>query len=151
LFSVYNATKDLFISDEALVELTDKGSILYSNPKAFFKVRSISRIVNDANRLLQDISKADLTSELYLVCKIHRRGKLKFGDKKAQQTTFRRPYGLSVLRISERFVPGREYEHNLQVMQPKSDDHFSSLHKCKLMFFRPANRTVYSIRDYTHV
>jgi hypothetical protein len=112
-FSIYSNQKDAFLSEELHIEVTDKGNFLRAQTRAFFR----------------DLSKNDMTSDLYLVCRVIRRGKLRYQSKKQTQVTVRRPFALGLFKIPERFVPAKEYDHTMSLVSPKSEDNFHLLPK----------------------
>ncbi len=101
-FSLYNKTMGKFVSEDFLVRLTFNGM-----PRDEDKIGKLCTI-------FADLSKRDLTSEMYLICRIIRAGRMILSDKDMNSHTgnlsaaddkiyqsFRRPFGYGVLNISD--------------------------------------------------
>ncbi|EFA76538.1 SH3 domain-containing protein [Heterostelium album PN500] len=117
-FSIYNKTEGKFITEEYQVGLTAQGM-----PHDIDKIGKLST-------LFIDISKKELQMDLYLVCRLIRKGKmLTESSKKAGPLLYRRPFGCSVLRIEDAITVGKEMEHTIPIYTSNQESTFALLHE----------------------
>ena len=84
-----------------------------------------------------------MESELYLVCRFIRRGRINSENKKTKKELhdYRRPFGAAVLNLSDRDEIfgsfGEEKEHNLSLFTTVNENDIVNLHdsKIKINFF----------------
>ena len=136
-YSLYSAETNQFVTEEFLVKLTELG------------MPDDISLMNKLSTLFVDLDADDLRRNLYLVCRIFRRGKLiaaKPGDKshrmsvmqgggggKDVEQVYRRPFGCAVLSISK--ILGRlngEEEFSSPIYTPtagKVEELSSTLHR----------------------
>eukprot|EP01133_Synstelium_polycarpum_P010994 gene10994-12806_t len=125
-FSIYNKTEGRFITEEYQVGLTAQGM-----PHDIEKIGKLST-------LFIDISKKELQTDLYLVCRLIRKGKmLTESNKKAGPLLYRRPFGCAVLRIEDNIAVGKEMEHTIPIYTSTTEATFPILHE--MIIKNPAN------------
>ncbi|EGC38812.1 hypothetical protein DICPUDRAFT_27977 [Dictyostelium purpureum] len=118
-FSLYNKNEGKFITEEFQVGLTNLGM-----PHDIEKIGKLST-------LFTDISKKELQTELYLVVRLIRKGKmLADSNKKAGIIHYRRPFGVSVLRLTDdKLTAGKEIESIMTIYTSTQETSFSLLHE----------------------
>jgi hypothetical protein len=130
LFSLYNKTDGKFISEDFSVRLTFNGM-----PCDEDKIGKLYTI-------FADLSRRDLISEVYLLCRIVRVGRMILTDKDINNAVsmddknvavFRRPFGFGVLDISD-VVQGRQRDDSpdseeflMRIFTPTSENAFPLL------------------------
>ncbi|KYQ89326.1 SH3 domain-containing protein [Tieghemostelium lacteum] len=125
-FSIYNKNEGRFITEEYQVGLTAQGM-----PHDIEKIGKLST-------LFIDISKKELTSDLYLVCRLIRTGKMLYdSNKKAGTIHYRRPFGCSVLKIEDNVSIGKEMEHTIPIYTSTGESTFPILHE--MIIKNPSN------------
>ncbi|EGG21230.1 SH3 domain-containing protein [Cavenderia fasciculata] len=116
-FSIYNRTEGRFITEEYQVGLTALGM-----PHDVDKIGKLST-------LFVDVSKKELQADLYLVCRLVRKGKMLVDGKKTGPLPYRRPFGCSVLRIDDNITVGRELVHTIPIYTSTQESVFPILHE----------------------
>lgn len=120
-FSLYNKDQEKFISEEYSVQLTGNGMP--------FDVEKIGKL-----KVLFPLVSKDL-SQLYLVCRLLRRGKLLYENKKEKKAgEYRRPFGGSLLYLDDEKlmqISAKETEFTLPVYSPLQEHQFSNIHECE--------------------
>eukprot|EP01132_Coremiostelium_polycephalum_P004848 gene4848-6043_t len=125
-FSIYNRTESKFITEEYQVGLTAQGM-----PHDIDKIGKLST-------LFIDISKKELQSDLYLVCRLIRKGKMLYdSNKKSGSIFYRRPFGCAVLRIEDNISVGKEMEHTIPIYTSSQESQFPMLHE--MIIKNPSN------------
>ncbi|GAM25576.1 hypothetical protein SAMD00019534_087510 [Acytostelium subglobosum LB1] len=126
LFSIYNKTEGRFITEEYQVGMTAQGMP--------HDVESIGKM----STLFINISKKELQMDIYLVCRLIRKGKmLTDSSKKAGPILYRRPFGCAVLRIEDNIAAGKETEHTIPIYTTNQESNFSNIHE--MIIKNPAN------------
>ena len=81
---------------------------------------------------MQDISSRELSGgNVYLVCRLTRRGKLIFENKKEKTNEFRRPFGCAVLNLDDEMltkIAEQEQEFTLPIYTSAQENQFAHLH-----------------------
>jgi len=125
-FSIYNKNEGRFITEEYQVGLTVQGM-----PHDTDKIGKLST-------LFIDISKKELQADLYLVCRLIRKGKmLTESNKKAGTITYRRPFGCSALKLEDNITAGKETEHTMPIYTSTQEGQFPLLHE--MIIKNPSN------------
>ena len=102
-FSLYSASESKFVTEEYSLALSDQGLPL--NLALLHKMRTV----------FTDLSARDFEKDLWLVCRIYRKGRLVFDTAKAKspQRLYRRPFGCAACSLTESNIDsmvGKEYE-----------------------------------------
>ncbi|GAM22716.1 hypothetical protein SAMD00019534_058910 [Acytostelium subglobosum LB1] len=117
-FSLYSKSESKFITEEFQVGLTAQGMP--------HNVEMIGKL----STLFVDISRKELQQELYLVCRLIRRGRmLTDSNKKAGALSYRRPFGCAVLKIEDNVAYAKELEHTMPIYTASQESSFSTLHE----------------------
>lgn len=124
-FSLYSNTRKCFITEDHVLALTDAGMPI--NLKLLGKMYT----------LFKDLDAKDMDSDLYLVCRIYRQGRLKFdpSKKKAPSHFYRRPFGCAAFNVSSCGLDvslGKEYQppnSALTIYTSPSESSFAKLHE----------------------
>lgn len=129
-FSIYNKTKGKFVTENYLVRLTFNGM-----PKEEDKIGRLRTI-------FADLSKSDLSNELFLVCKIVRSGRMVLPGEKEMNSgslpddysnvssPFRRPFGYAVLDLSEilaNCTTKEDQDHLMRIYTTQNESNFPLL------------------------
>jgi hypothetical protein len=96
LFSLYSEGEQRFITEDYSLALSDQG--LPINLSLLHKMRTVFR----------DLTAKDFASDLWLVCRIYRKGRLVFDTAKAKspQRLYRRPFGCAACSLTESGIDG---------------------------------------------
>lgn len=137
-FSLYSRKLKKFVSEEFMVELTALG--MPANEK----------LINNIRTVFRDVSETEYLTDLFLVIRIYRKGKLvqdpnekmpsaiaimKQQAQGIKQEGFRRPFGVAVMDltpavISDHLTGGKEYAPgNLALFFASQENNFSNLHE----------------------
>jgi len=130
-FSLYSNKANKRVTEEFQVCLSSMGL-----PKDENKI-------GGAKGLFKGLEEADLQSELYLVCRIIREGKMMMrkikvkADKKKESgsltkdksSKLRRPFGVAVLPLDDSVFDGEEKKIRIWKFKGCEEEHFSSLHQ----------------------
>ncbi|XP_008198391.1 dedicator of cytokinesis protein 3 isoform X2 [Tribolium castaneum] len=126
-FSLYDASKQKYISERFLVKISKEGFSNY-----------VEKLHSNCT-VFTDLGNSDLSRDIYLVAHVMRIGKMIYSDNKKTeknavllQQVFKRPHGVAVHNLGEYLMPkegdSEEKELNLKVYQGEEKD-FHQLHE----------------------
>ncbi|XP_044271519.1 dedicator of cytokinesis protein 3 isoform X2 [Tribolium madens] len=126
-FSLYDASKQRYISERFLVKISKEGFSNY-----------VEKLHSNCT-VFTDLGNSDLSRDIYLVAHVMRIGKMIYSDNKKteknailQQQVFKRPHGVAVHNLGEYLMPkegdSEEKELNMKVYQGEEKD-FHQLHE----------------------
>lgn len=116
LFSVWNRTAQRQLSEEWQVRMTGQGM-----PEDMERIGQLRVVFRDLPA--KDFEMA--AQELYLICKIVRRGKLKAQQKDKKGVEYRRPFAAAVFPLTG--MSAREKEQIVPILAASSEDAFVQL------------------------
>eukprot|EP01114_Cavostelium_apophysatum_P020900 TRINITY_DN713_c0_g1_i1.p1 TRINITY_DN713_c0_g1~~TRINITY_DN713_c0_g1_i1.p1 ORF type:complete len:1705 (+),score=520.73 TRINITY_DN713_c0_g1_i1:76-5190(+) len=125
-FSLYNADTKKFTTEDFQITLTAHGM-----PEDLSKIGKVKA-------LFKDLSESDVLGEIYLVCRLVRKGRIlpELKGKTKKTTEYRRPFGCAVLKLLKTAGPdsvfndfGTEKEHTLPIFTSESENDICNLHE----------------------
>lgn len=118
-FSLFDVQNKIFLTDAYQVHLTKNGQ-----PEDVNKIGHV-------NTIFREIYDREM-SNIALVCRIVRIGRMLAEKGKGKQAIYRRPFACSVLRLSKEALGGGDQivDHTLPVYSTPLETNFSQLHEC---------------------